>query len=531
MTRTAVFGWGLVAPGAANVDEFESKLLASESFLEPFHGFGPDPFLVGRPKFDFDDYEGWLSERFPRSRKKQLEDKMDPTTLYAIGAFIQALGQNPGLERTLSELGPRTHVYVGNALGALPTLHETSLELYRATRRWNRFWSAPERNAALRAHLSGAGSDAPPQDPSSLDDPDVREAAEDVWFGYWAERSDALGRYLDELKEVESQIICGDVDTGKMKAMRDKRRGLSALEEKWQTPPPPWASVSANVLWNIPNTPASQISMLGRITGPAFAPVGACSTFGIALRMGLDAIARGDAKFVVLGSADPPPHPLSVGAFYSARVLAADGKTSKPLTELRGTHVAGGSCIWIIGDLEYGQSLGFRPLGIEPRAVGLSSDADHIITPSVEGPRQAMKQALARSGVDGSELVSWDLHATATPGDYQELSNLEGVVPKDAAVTARKGTFGHGMGVGGGWELTAQYIGMARGRLAPTTLADGEAHPSIERLGQRLVRKAGQEVPRGPVGKLSMGVGGINACVISAPFPDPDEAETSGSRG
>src|SRR5690606_8058380 len=138
------------------------------------------------------------------------------------------------------------------------------------------------------------------------------------------------------------------------------------------------------------------ISMLGKITGLSAAPIAACSTFGIALKLGMDAIARGEAKLCVVGSADPAPHPLTVGAFYSARVLSADGATSKPLTGLKGTHVAGGGCVWIIGDLEYGKSLGFQPLGLEPLSVGTSSDADHIITPSQEGPCSAMRQSLER---------------------------------------------------------------------------------------------------------------------------------------
>ncbi len=528
MTRAAVFGWGIVAPGAANIEEFESKLASGESFLEPFNGFGPDSFLVGRPKFDFADYEPWLSERFPRSRARQLRDKMDPTSLYAVGSFIQALSQNPGIEQLLAELGPQAHVYVGNALGALPTLYNTSLEHYRAQRRWNRFWSSPERNERLRAFLAGELTPdpllaPPPLDPATLSDPDERERAEDEWFGYWASQSDALRRYLDELREIESQFIEGEVDAGKMKLLRDKSRRLVALQEKWKTPPPPWSSVSANVLWNIPNTPASQISMLGRITGPAFAPIGACSSFGIALSLGMDAIEQGRAKLVVIGSADPPPHPLSVGAFYTARVLSADGCPSKPLTQLKGTHVAGGSCIWILGDEKWGRDKGFSPLGIQPRAVGLSSDADHIITPSVDGPQQAVRAAMGQAEIEPEQIVSWDLHATATPGDYQELFNLQGVLPHEAAVSARKGTFGHGMGVGGGWELTAQYLGVAQGQLYPTTLSPAEVHDSIRGLGQALVMDRPVQIPEGPVGKLSMGVGGVNACVVSHPYDDEEQ--------
>ncbi|HSC89312.1 MAG TPA: beta-ketoacyl synthase N-terminal-like domain-containing protein [Polyangiaceae bacterium] len=517
MKRAAVFGWGLVAPGAANIDEFEANLAQGGSRLEPFSGFGPDTFLVGRPKFDFAAYEGWLAERFAPSKSKQLTDKIDPTSLYAVGSFIQALGQNPGIERTLQELGSQAHVYVGNALGAYPTVYRTASELYRAQRRWNRFWSHPERNSALR-EFESRGGELDLVRPSTLTDPDAREAAEDAWFAYWAERSDSLQKYLAELAEVESPGVEGDVASGKMKVMRDKRRGLSNLQEKWNAPEPPWASVSANLLWNIPNSPASQISMLGKITGLAFAPIAACSTFGVALKLALDAIDRGEAKMVVVGSADPPPHAMTVGAFYSARVLSADGAASKPLTKMKGTHVAGGACIWIVGDLEYGLAQGFRPLGLEPLSVGVSSDADHIITPSEEGPRAAMNGALSLAGVESSQVVSWDLHATATPGDFQELENLQTVVGKNTVVSARKGTFGHGMGVGGGWELTAQYMGVASGHLYPTTLQPGDLHPSIAELGQKLVLDRPVDVGRGPVGKLSMGVGGINACVVSRPF-------------
>ena len=50
----------------------------------------------------------------------------------------------------------------------------------------------------------------------------------------------------------------------------------------------------------------------------------ACSTFSYSLRLAMSAIRSGEAKAAVIGATDPPPHPLSVGTFYNARVLAAD---------------------------------------------------------------------------------------------------------------------------------------------------------------------------------------------------------------
>ncbi len=83
---------------------------------------------------------------------------MDSPSLYAIGAFIQALRQNPGLEATLTELGQQAHVYVGTGLGNIGKLYDASIDLHKAQRRWDRFWAGPARNSALRTHLETHGS-------------------------------------------------------------------------------------------------------------------------------------------------------------------------------------------------------------------------------------------------------------------------------------------------------------------------------------------------------------------------------------
>ena len=499
-----------MAPRSPDIAAFERNLEHAASWLTPFHGFGPDNFLVGTPDFSFAEYRGWIAERFPASRFRQLAEKMDLPTLYAVGAFIQALGQNPGLEAELARLGTQAHVYVGSGIGNIDIIGRGALALARAQRRWDRFWA--ERNSDStdqRTDLS---------DPTDPSDPEDRRDAEEARWHEQAGRSPDLHAYLRELAEIESLTVEGDVEAGKMSVMKEKQRRLGQLQKRWGCPPPPWQSVSANLVWNLHNTPASQITMLGRIHGLSFAPVAACSTFGVALKLGLDAIARGEAKAVVVGATDPPPHPLVVGAFYAARVIASDAAVSKPLTGLRGTHVAGGSALWIVGDYEHMTARGFRPLGMEPLAVGVSSDADHIITPSTEGPTAAIEQAFAAAGARPADIGTWDLHATATPGDFKEVATLRHLVPGSVLVTARKGTFGHGMAAGGGWELTAQYLGYARGRLFPTPLGRGELNPQIGALHDLFAFDQACPSPRGLAGKLSMGIGGVNACVISRPW-------------
>jgi 3-oxoacyl-(acyl-carrier-protein) synthase len=462
----------VVAPKSPNIEAFCRNLHSAESWLAPFHGFGPDNFLAGTPDFNFADYQGWIRQRFAPRNFQRLADKMDLPTLYAIGAFIQSLEQNAGLEQALQELGPRAHVYVGTGLGSLNTIYQASIALHESQKRWDLFWK---------------------------------------------DREADLQQYLEELARIDGLNIEGGIESGKLHAIREKEKSRARLQEKWNAPEPPW-NVSANVIWNIHNTPAAQISILGKIRGLAFAPVAACSTFGVALHLAMNAIRSGDAKAVVVGATDPPPHPLTVGAFYNARVLSSDRSVSVPLTRLQGTHVAGGSVIWVVGDMEFLRAKGFRPLGMEPVGVGVSSDAEHIITPSLEGPRVAMAQALEEAGAVPEDVGTWDLHATATPGDYAEMQTLRSMFPDSVLVTARKGTFGHGMSAGGGWELTAQYLGYAEGRLFPTPLTRGELNQTIGQLHKHFVFDTACEFPRRLSGKLSMGIGGVNACVISRPL-------------
>jgi len=519
VTRIGVFGWGVVAPQACNIAAFERKLDCAETWLTPFDGFGPDNFLVGTPVFDFEAYRPWIEARFPPSRFHQLVTKMGTPTRYAIGTYIQALEQNPGLEEELRRLDTKTHVYIGTGVGDLPTIHDASLSLYHAQRRWDRFWSAPEQNSVVQAWLDQGRPmrDGMPADPVTAS-VDERDEVESRWWHHWAAQSPELRVYLEELRAIEGGNVVGDIERGKMSMMKRKARQTDQLQQKWGAPLPPWKAVTANVIWNIHNAPASQVSMMGHFHGLSYAPIGACATFGVALRLGMDAIRAGHATAVVVGATEPVPHPLTVGSMYSARVLAADADVSKPLHGLRGTHVAGGCVTWIIADMEHMTRLGFTPLGMEPLAVGVSNDAHHIITPSKEGPLIAIRDALGESHVAPEELGSWDLHATATPGDYLEVENLRDVLPGSVLVTARKGTFGHGMGAGGGWELLAQYLGYMRGKLYPTPLADSELHPQIAGVHRLFVFDKACTVRPGPAGKLSMGVGGVNACVISRPL-------------
>jgi 3-oxoacyl-[acyl-carrier-protein] synthase II len=519
--RVGIFGWGVVAPKSPDVNTFERNLDTADTWLSPFTGFGQSNFLVGYPDFDFESYRGWFDERFPPAKFAQLKDKMGPMVQYAIGSFIQSLSQNPGIEQYLQSLGTQCHVYVGTGLGELTVAHEQAIAYDKAMHRWNEFWAAPERCTALREN--GDDHHAPPNPQTLPLGSEEWVEAKHAWEEFWAGKSDALAEYLAEARTINAEPVPPSSGSAKLTSIRQKLNRIRALNRKWGCPEEPWAAVSPNLLWNIANIPAAQISMLGRIVGPAFAPIAACASFGVALKMAMDAIQLGEAKAVVVGMTDPPPHPLVISAFYNANVLSADAEVSRPLTGLKGTHVAGGSCVWIVGDADELRAQGFTPLGLEIVGIGTSSDAHHIITPSKGGPQLAMGAALAN--VQATDVTTWDMHATATPGDATEIEHSLEMLHPDVVFTARKGTFGHGMSVGGGWELTAQHLGVSKGKLFPMALTEGELHADVKVHTDKFVQQDGWEVDRGYSGKLSMGIGGINSCVISRPWSGDADAD------
>lgn len=521
--RLGIFGWGVVAPRSPDIDAFERNLSRAESWLSPFRGFGPSNFLVGEPEFDFAAYKDWVDARFEPRKFAQLDEKMGPNVKFTIGAFVQALRQNPGLEELLRDLGTQAHVYIGTGLGDLSVTYEQSVRYHLAQRHWDRFWCSEQHHPELAAYRKLPAEEraarreelGAPADPADLtpEHPEL-DAALEAWFHFWVDRSSGLRTYLAEAREIEAESVGADVETSKGNVIRRKMAARRKLNQRYGCPPEPWTAVDAKLLWNIPNIPAAQVSMLGGITGPAVAPQGACATFGVCLKLAENAIRLGQAKVAVVGTTDGYPHPLTVAAFFNARVLAGGGEVSKPLTGMRGTHVSGGACIWIVGDADYLTGLGMKPLGLEILGVGVSSDADHIITPSEEGPTRAMLQALREAQVEPAQVAAWDMHATATPGDWTELLTALSVFPDAQAITARKGTFGHGMSVCGGWELTAQHLGMARGVLHPVHVSEDELHPLVQPHVKRLVRDQPFPVEGTVSGKISMGVGGINSCVI-----------------
>jgi 3-oxoacyl-[acyl-carrier-protein] synthase II len=517
--RIGVYGWGVVAPGAKDVTALEALLRTGRSALVSSgrQELGGSLFATGEPDFSLTEYDAWITARHGDAYVARMRSKMGENVQFAVAATIQALGCDARLEALLRELDDRCQVFIGSGVSDLPQTYRAAASFDRALRAWNHFWAQPARCAPRRRYEGERAvppGAAPPRDPVSLPiDTEERFDALRTWDEYWASRSDDLRGFLDRFAAIERMDADDEEhDRAPLHAIRKRVRAHRALIEGVGCPPPPWTAVSPNLIWNIQNSPAAQITMLLGLHGPAWAPVGACSTFGVALKCGRDAIERGEAKMVILGTTDPRPDAALAGAFHAARVMPGIAEINIPFTSLRGTHVSGGSCVWIIGDAEWCEARDLRPIGGYVEAVALSSDAEHIITPSKTGPKRAIARAYAEAGIEPDDVAVIDLHATGTPGDLNELALVDEFISDRTRITARKGQLGHGMANSGGWELTALALGLARGVALATGIPREALHPHVRRPESIVNDEAFLE---GDVGvKLMLGIGGLTACVV-----------------
>src|SRR5206468_12765850 len=113
----------------------------------------------------------------------------------------------------------------------------------------------------------------------------------------------------------------------------------------------------------------------------------------------------------------------------------------------------------------------------EVAGTGVTSDAYHMAAPDPVGTGAiaAMRYALAQAGVEPSDIVHINAHATSTPaGDIAEAGAIEAVLgdaTAGAAVTATKSMTGHMLGAAGAVEAIITVL----------TVRDGIA-PAIRNL-------------------------------------------------
>jgi 3-oxoacyl-[acyl-carrier-protein] synthase II len=235
----------------------------------------------------------------------------------------------------------------------------------------------------------------------------------------------------------------------------------------------------------IPNMGAGWVSIELGTKGPLTSQCTACAASNMAIGDGLDAIRIGRADVMVCGGTEAPIAPVGIAGFDSMRALsrrnADPTKASRPFDAGRDGLVMGeAGAVLVLEELERARSRG-ATIYAELIGYGVSSDAAHMTEPDPTGenPARAMKMALRDAGVEPTEVVYVNAHATSTPlGDASETRVIKHALGEEHAtrvgVSSTKGATGHCFGAAGAVEAIFTVLAVRDGVMPPTINYENE---------------------------------------------------------
>lgn len=269
--------------------------------------------------------------------------------------------------------------------------------------------------------------------------------------------------------------------------------------------------------------PGALVNMLGGfisidhgLQGPNLSAVTACAAGTHAISEAAKTIMIGGADQMLVVAAESAITGVGIGGFASMKALSTRNDdpmhASRPFDAERDGFVMGeGAAALVLEEYDAAVARGAR-IYAEVIGFGESGDANHITTPSLEGPLRAMKAALKMAGHPKVDYVN--AHGTSTPtNDKNETAALKiafGSKENCPPISSTKGQIGHCLGAAGGIEAVISIMAMRDGIIPPTI---NYVTPD-ENCDLDIVPNAARKAELNIVMSNSFGFGGTNGVVI-----------------
>lgn len=226
------------------------------------------------------------------------------------------------------------------------------------------------------------------------------------------------------------------------------------------------------------NMVSGQLSILYGFKGPTYGVVSACTSglhaIGDAMRM----ITCDDADVMLAGGAEAAISPLGVSGFSAARALSTRYNDSPEFAsrpwdrERDGFVLAEGAGMLLLEEYEHAKKRG-AVMYAEILGVGMTSDANHITAPTVDGPKRCMLMAIRSAGINTHEVDYVNAHGTSTPlGDKNETQAIKAAFGESDSrrlvVSATKSMTGHLLGGAAGVEMVFTVLSVYKQIALPT---------------------------------------------------------------
>lgn len=273
--------------------------------------------------------------------------------------------------------------------------------------------------------------------------------------------------------------------------------------------------------------PSSLVNMLGgfvsiyqNLKGPNLSSVTACAAGTHAIGEAAKTIMLDGADRMLVIGAESAICGAGVGGFAAMKALSTrndDPKTSsRPFDKDRDGFVMGeGAGALVLESLESAQDRGAK-IYAELAGFGESGDANHITTPTMDGPLRAMKAAYKMAGEPKVDYVN--AHGTSTAiNDKNEtaaLKELFGGRENCPPVSSTKGQIGHCLGAAGSMEAIISIMAMEQGVIPPTI----NQLTADEACDLDYVPNQARKAELNVVMSNSFGFGGTNGVVIFKKF-------------
>lgn len=269
---------------------------------------------------------------------------------------------------------------------------------------------------------------------------------------------------------------------------------------------------------SISNMIAGNLSIMFGYHGVNYGIVSACATSNHSIGDAMRYIEYGDCDVMLAGGAESTISELGIGGFIACRALSAQNdnpqSASRPWDRDRDGFVMGeGSAILVLEEYEHAKKRGAK-IYAEIAGYGATGDANHITSPTTEGPAKCMKLALKNAQINMDEVGYINAHGTSTQiGDLNESNAVKLAFGDHAyklAMSSTKSMTGHLLGGASAIEAVYTIMALNEGILPPTINLD---HPDSG-CDLNYIANTAQEKKISVAISNSFGFGGTNSTVV-----------------
>ena len=269
--------------------------------------------------------------------------------------------------------------------------------------------------------------------------------------------------------------------------------------------------------------PGALVNMLGGfvsiehgVKGPNLSSVTACAAGTHAISEACKTIMCHGADRMLVVTAECAVTGAGIGGFAAMKALSTRNddpkKSSRPFDKDRdGFVMAEGAASLVLEEYECAVARGAKIYG-EIIGFGESGDANHITTPSLDGPARAMKAAYKMAGEPKLDYVN--AHGTSTfindKNETAALKELVGGAKNCPPMSSIKGQIGHCLGAAGGIEAVTCLMAMRDGIIPPTINYETQD----ENCDLDYVTDGARKAELNVVMSNSFGFGGTNGVLI-----------------